>query len=123
MQLDNISVGKNIAKFRRLKDVKAADIAEQIGLKEAAYTKYERGETAITIDFIQKVSEALNIDPIQLITTSPSNFLENIQHSSIAIQENSTFQTANQQHSETMLQLMDSVIKLNERLIALQEKK
>jgi len=124
MALDNVTVGKNIAKFRRLKDIKAFDLAQQLGLKEAAYTKYERGETAITIDFVQKVAEALQLDPIQLITTSPSNIFENIQHSPIAFQGGtSNYNTSDKSQTETMLRLMESVVKLNERLIALQEKR
>ena len=52
MELDNKTVGRNIAKFRMLRDMKASTIAERLDLKEAAYTKYERGETAITLDVL-----------------------------------------------------------------------
>jgi len=55
MEINNLVVGRNIAKYRKIKEVKASDIAKQLGMKEATYTKYERGETAITIDFLQKV--------------------------------------------------------------------
>lgn len=85
MTLDNKTIGYNIAKLRRLKEIKAADIAAQLGLKEASYTKYERGETAITIDFLKKVAEILEVAPINIIRlpiesifrylqTSPSKF-------------------------------------------------
>lgn len=120
--MDSLTIGQNIAKFRKLKDFKAFDVAEQLGMKEATYTKYERGETAITIEFVQKVSEILGVDPIQLITTSPGNILENIQHSSIAIQHHSTFQAYNEQQAQTMLKLMESIIALNERLVSFFEK-
>jgi transcriptional regulator with XRE-family HTH domain len=120
--MDNLTIGQNIAKFRKLKDIKAFDMAERLGLKEATYTKYERGETAITIDFVQKVAEVLEIDPLQILTTSPSNILENIQHSSIAIQHHSTFQTYNEQQAQLMLKLMESIVHLNERLVTVFEK-
>ncbi|MBS1746117.1 MAG: helix-turn-helix transcriptional regulator [Bacteroidetes bacterium] len=42
--MDNLTIGRNIAKFRKLKDIKAFDMAERLGLKEATYTKYERGK-------------------------------------------------------------------------------
>jgi transcriptional regulator with XRE-family HTH domain len=76
MELSNKAIGRNLQKFRMLRDMKAADLAERVGLKEDAYTKYERGETKITVDFVQKVATALNVDPISILATSPDNFVE-----------------------------------------------
>lgn len=120
--MDNVTIGKNIAKFRMLKDIKASDIADRLHMKEATYTKYERGETAITIDFVQKVSEVLEIDPLQIVSTSPSHILEHIQNSHIAIQTNSTFQSYNEQQAQLMLKLMENMLKLNERMLTLMER-
>ena len=122
MHIDNKTVGQNIAKFRRLKEIKAFDIATQIGMKEAAYTKHERGETAISIDFIQKVAEILEINPLAIISASPGNFLHSITNSSIAIQENSTFQTTNEKQTALMLKLLENVSLVNERLLDYMEK-
>ncbi len=123
MHLDNLMVGQNIAKFRKLKDLKAYDVAEQLGMKETTYTKYERGETAITIDFIQKVAEILEVNPLAIISATPGNFLHSITNSSIAIQENSTFQTMNEKQMAIMLKLLENVSGVNERLITLLEKR
>jgi transcriptional regulator with XRE-family HTH domain len=120
--MDNLTIGQNISKFRKLKDLKASDIASQLGMKEAAYTKYERGETAITIDFVQKVATILEIDPLQILATSPSNILQNITNSPIAIQHHSTFSTYNEQQIQLMLKLVESVVLLNERLMKIIEK-
>ncbi|MCD6354078.1 MAG: helix-turn-helix transcriptional regulator [Prolixibacteraceae bacterium] len=113
--LENKKIGRNIALFRKLRDKKALEVSGHLGMSEAAYTKYERGESKITIEFIQKVSEFLHVDPLQIISVSPSNFLENIQNSSIAIQDNSTFQTVNDQQTQLMLKLMEKVIALLEK--------
>jgi transcriptional regulator with XRE-family HTH domain len=121
--LDNKAIGRNISMYRKIRDIKAFDIANRLGMKEAAYTKYERGETQITIEFVQKVAEVLNIDPLQILTVSPNTILENISNSSIAIQDHSTFQTSNEQQAQMMLKLMESVTVLNERLVTLLEKK
>ncbi|MES3017438.1 MAG: helix-turn-helix transcriptional regulator [Bacteroidota bacterium] len=123
MHLDTLTIGQNIAKFRKLKDIKASDMSERIGMKEGTYTKYERGETAITVDFLQKVAEVLDISPITLLSVSPSNILENIHNSSIAIQDHSTFQTSNEKQTQLMLKLMETVAVLNERIIKILEKK
>jgi transcriptional regulator with XRE-family HTH domain len=123
MQLENLVIGRNIAKYRKMKDLKALDVASQLGMKEAAYTKYERGETAITIDFVQKVATVLEANPLHLLSASPGNFLESITNSQIAIQENSTFHTTNDEQTKMMLKLMESVVTMNERILNLLEKK
>lgn len=122
MELDNYTIGQNIARYRKLKEIKASDLASRIGLKEAAYTKYERGENNITIDFVKKVADALEVNPIALMTISPTNLIENVSNSFISLEQNSTFQTADQQQTETMLRLMDNLTNLNERLLSLLEK-
>ena len=123
MDLENVVVGHNIAKYRKLKEIKAHDIAEQLGMKEATYTKYERGETAITIDFIQKVAAILEANPLHLITASPNNFLESINHSSFTFNGDSTYQTTNEQQTAIMLKLMENIIAVNERMVVLLERK
>ncbi len=123
MRIDNKTVGQNISKFRRLKEIKAFDIAHQLGMKEAAYTKHERGETAISIDFIQKVAEILEINPLAIISATQGNFLQSITNSQIAIQENSTFQTSNEKQTALMLKLLENVTIVNERLLSFLEKK
>ena len=125
MQLENLVIGQNIAKFRKLKDLKASDVANQLGIKEATYTKYERGETAITIDFLQRVAELLNIDPMHLLAANPTNFLESITNSSFSIQNygNNICHNFNEQQNTTMLKLMESMMALNEKLSLLLEKR
>jgi transcriptional regulator with XRE-family HTH domain len=120
--LENKSIGRNLALFRKLRDKKALEVAEHVGLSEAAYTKYERGESKITIEIIQKVAEFLKVDPLQIVSTSPNNFLENIQNSSIAIQDNSTFQTYNEQQMQSMLKLMENMMSISSKLIELLDK-
>jgi len=55
--LENKTIGRNLYKFRKVNEKKASEVSDYIGITEAAYTKYERGETQITIDVIQKVAE------------------------------------------------------------------
>ena len=121
--MDNATVGRNISKFRMLKDMKAAEMAEKLGMAESTYTKYERGETAITIDFVQKVAEILEVDPLMVLATSPNHIIQNLQHSPVAIQHHSTFQTSNEQQTQLMFKLIDSIVKLNDRLIGYFENK
>lgn len=123
MNIDSKTVGKNIARLRKLKDIKAADLALQLGLKEATYTKYERGETAITLEFVQKVVAVLKIDPIQLLTSNVSNIFDNFQHSPISINGPTTYHAADTIQNERFNKLLESVVEMNKTLAALLEKK
>ena len=117
MELENKVIGQNIARFRKLKDIKAADMASRIGLGEAAYTKYERGETSITLDFVQKVSNELGIDPITLISTTPANIFENFTNSPVSINGNSTVYLMDEKQLDQITKLTESVIALNRKVL------
>lgn len=119
MELDNKIVGRNLAKFRKLKDIKAADLAERIGMKESAYTKYERGESAITVDLVQKVATALDINPISILAAAPDNFIESITSPSSqgtgignTIQVEGDITNVDKVQSEAMIKLMEKLIML-----------
>jgi transcriptional regulator with XRE-family HTH domain len=87
--LENKTIGRNFFMFRKIRDCKAMEVAEFLGIKEATYTKYERGESKITVDLIQKVSEFLNVDPLQLISVQPGHLIEHLTNSPISINYNS----------------------------------
>lgn len=94
-------------------------MAEQLGLKESSYTCYERGETAITIDFLRKSSEILKVDPFTLLTVPPGSFLETGNHSPGAIVGNNNYQAMSDEQNKLMLRLIENVAALTERLLFL----
>jgi transcriptional regulator with XRE-family HTH domain len=108
------------AMYRKIRGIKASDISERLGMKEATYTKYERGETAITVDMIQQVAEILKVDPIMILSVSPSNFIENCSHFAMNDYHN---HHANEQQTKVMLKLMENVVALNEKIISILDKK
>jgi transcriptional regulator with XRE-family HTH domain len=139
MELTNKQVGRNLQKFRMMRDMKASEIAEKIGMKEAAYSKYERGETKMTIDLVQKVATALKVDPIAILSAAPDNFIETISNSNnsnspgIGIgNENDIenkfdiagdYNTIDKQQQEHILELIKNQNELTKMLIELLGKK
>ena len=121
-KLENTTIGRNLYRARKIRDKKALEVAKFVGLTESAYTKYERGESKITIELIQKVAEFLKFDPLQLLTVSPGNFIENVSNA-VVLSNFQTFQTVNEKQNEMMLKLMENVMLMNERLIKLLEDK
>ncbi|WP_345229762.1 helix-turn-helix transcriptional regulator [Olivibacter ginsenosidimutans] len=59
-------MGRNFAKHRKFREKMLLKVAEHLGMTEANYSKYERGENKITVEIIQGVAEFLNVDPLQL---------------------------------------------------------
>ncbi|WP_134091407.1 helix-turn-helix domain-containing protein [Olivibacter sp. XZL3] len=122
--LENKTIGRNLARFRKFREKKALEVADYLGLSEAAYTKYERGESKITIELIQRVSEFLQVDPLQLVASNSGHVVENSNspNSPIAIQENSSFQTTNEEQTKLITKLVENVIAMNERIMKLLDK-
>ncbi|MDM8175973.1 helix-turn-helix transcriptional regulator [Olivibacter sp. 47] len=123
LELDNKKIGQKIYIQRKIADMKAFDVAERLGIGEAAYTKYERGETKITIEFIKKISDIFSIDPLQLLASTPNSFFNDIKNSTILNTSTfHTFQGANEKQNEAILNLIDSVVEMNKRFMDYLEK-
>lgn len=124
LDLDNKTIGRKIYIHRKIAGIKANDAADRLGIGEAAYTKYERGETNITVEFIQKVAAIFKIDPLQLLSSTTGGFFENISNSTILNTSTfHTFQTVNEQQNQAILKLIDNVVEMNKRVMELLEKK
>lgn len=119
--LENKRVGRNMCIARKVKDVKAADVATHLGLSESAYTKYERGESQITVEIIQKVAEFHKLDPLQLLMSQPGHVVENVHNSPFAI--HGSVATTDEKQTALVLKLIETQVAMNEKIMALLEKK
>jgi transcriptional regulator with XRE-family HTH domain len=123
--LENKTIGHNMALYRKIKGMKAFEVAEGLGLKEASYTRYERGEAAITVDIIQKVAEIIKVDPMMLLSVSPSSFVENGFNSPNSVNGchgSQIYQNYNEKQMEITLKLMENVMTISQKLIDLMNK-
>ncbi|SFT42049.1 Helix-turn-helix [Algoriphagus locisalis] len=102
--------------YRKLTDTKAMEVAEFLGIKEATYTKYERGESKITVDMVQKVSEFFNVDPLQLISTHPGHIIDNHTNSPFSISGNVRANYADKNQTEVMMKMMETMMQMNEAI-------
>lgn len=120
--LENKTIGRNLARHRKFREKKALEVAEYLGMTEANYTKYERGENKITIEIIQKVSEYLNVDPLQLVASNSGHVVENntLTNSPLAIEGSIT--TTNEEQTKLITRLVENVIAMNEKIMKLLDK-
>ena len=56
-----------IKQIRELKNVSQEFVANKLGLSIRAYSKIETGETQLTINRLNEISEALGVDPIEVL--------------------------------------------------------
>ena len=117
--MDNRTVDQNIAKLRKLKEIKAYEMAKRLNMKESTYTRYERGETAITIEFINKVAVVLGIEALKILAASSKTIFETVSHSS---QTDSLISSNIKQQGE-MASIIEGIVALNQKLILILEKK
>ena len=124
--LDNKAVGRNFQVWRKMADIKAHDIAAQLGMSEAAYTKFERGEANITIELVKKVAVILKVNPLFLLTVTPTNIIESGNHSPGAIlgmvYGSYNYQGINEQQSQMIMKLMESVTALSNKVLEVLDK-
>lgn len=123
--LENKTIGRNISLYRKIREMKALEVADLLGMKEATYTRYERGEAAITIDFIQQVSQILKIDPIVLLAVPPGSIVDsgnNSPNAIVALNANNC-QTTNPEQNQMMLKLIESTLELNKRMMDMLDQK
>jgi transcriptional regulator with XRE-family HTH domain len=119
--LENKIVGRNMYIHRKVRDKKASEVADFIGISESAYTKYERGESKITIDIVQKVAEFHKTDPLQLLMSQPGHIVENVHNSPFAI--HGSVNTTDEKQTALIARLIETQIAMNEKIMALLEKK
>jgi transcriptional regulator with XRE-family HTH domain len=119
--LENSAIGHNIAMYRRIRGMKALEMAQRLGLKEAAYTRYERGEVAITIGMVQQVADLLKMDPIHLLVTPAGSMIDqkNNFSNATAIDKTNNSPTINEQQLQLTLKLIENVTNLCERQMEL----
>lgn len=123
--LENKTIGRNISLYRKIREMKALEVADLLGMKEATYTRYERGEASITIDFIQQVSQILKIDPIMLLSVPPGSIVDSGNNSPNAIValNTSNCQTTSPEQNQMMLKLIENTIELNKKMMELLDNK
>jgi transcriptional regulator with XRE-family HTH domain len=126
--IENKKTGRNLALYRKMRDKKALEVAEYLGMSEAAYTKYERGESKITVEIVQKVSEFLKVNPISVLTSQPESFIESfntpvVTNSSVLNPFDECFQDIDAKQNKMIIKLMENVVKLSERTIEMIEER
>lgn len=121
--LENKIVGRNMYITRKIKDKKASEVADYLGISESAYTKYERGESKITIDIVQKVAELHKIDPFSLLSGPSGHIIEIGNNAYGAVGFNNYNNSIDEKQTALLTKLIEMQIAMTEKVMALLERK
>ena len=75
-----------IKKIRELKNYSQEYVADKLGLSTRAYSKIETGETQLTINRLNELSEIFEVDPIEVLGFDDKQIFNNCeQHGNIGV--------------------------------------
>lgn len=72
MDLRTMHIGQKIRKLRELKNLTQTHVAEKLGVSQSAYSKMELGESEVTYNRLEKISEILEMKPEEVISFNES---------------------------------------------------
>ena len=99
-----------IKQLRELKNFTQEYMAQQLGLSTRAYSKIESGETQLTINRLNDISEILGIDPIEVLGFDERQVFNNCkQEGNIGINHINIPEKLIQQYEKTIQILEDEV--------------
>lgn len=105
-------VGQCISKLQKHRNIKAAEVAKYLKITEQAYTKYERGQTAISLTLLGKVGQFFNVNPLHFLQYSPENVVEKIYNSTVPINNNAIHNN----HEELIVILKQQIAEKDKQL-------
>jgi transcriptional regulator with XRE-family HTH domain len=86
-----VSIENKIKKIRELKNFTQEAMADQLGISTRAYSKIESGETKLTIDRLNKISEIFKMPAIEVLGFSDKQVFNHCkQEGNIGINHNYT---------------------------------
>ncbi|MGE0496182.1 MAG: helix-turn-helix domain-containing protein [Vulcanimicrobiota bacterium] len=66
--LTEMSLGENICRFRRLKNLRQSDLATTLGVHPSHVTRWERDQVRPSQKYLEQISEALSVTIPQLLS-------------------------------------------------------
>jgi transcriptional regulator with XRE-family HTH domain len=99
-----------IKQIRELKNITQEYVAQKLGLSTRAYSKIESGETQLTINRLNEISEVLEIQPLEILGFDDKQVFNNCkQDGYIGINHINIPDKLIQQYEETIQSLKEQI--------------
>lgn len=106
MSETKILLGKRIRSLRRIKDLSQEELAEKANMSGKYVGEIERGQANITIDILEKISTALNVEISELF-----DHQHEIDRQELIPKINSLLEDADDQNLQTIFRIIKSILK------------
>jgi len=117
MENFSVQVLDKIRKMRDLKGIKQEDMALFLGISQQAYSKLETGESELSLQKLEKITEKLEISLQTLLDFSPHNIFQNNQLKNKNPTQNIYQSPAFSPHEKTLYEkVIENLEKENARL-------
>jgi len=81
-------IAENLKKYRKIHNLSQQNIANLLGVHINVYARYERNETQITIETIEKMATLINVDPSWLFSPHSLQEIEDLKHTIFRLPHN-----------------------------------
>jgi len=106
MSETKILLGKRIRMLRRINDLSQEQLAEKAKMSGKYVGEIERGQANITIEILEKISTALDVELSDLF-----DFEHEISRQELIPQINSLLQGADDQNLQTIFRIIKSILR------------
>lgn len=92
----SVLVGSKIRKLRNQKEYSQEYMAQKLNISPATLSKWERGETNLTINQLEKVAEVLEVEVVELMDSSVgqiNNFKDSHQNTVVNREAHVTYES------------------------------
>lgn len=128
-----MSIGKNIKKIRRFKEITQEELSEKLAMSVQAYSKLENGETRLDTDRLEQIAQILGVSAQEILDLEHKNLifgqlnnLDNSQNNTINLNSENQklinlFEKTIQEKGEEILFLREQIKAQNEQIRILNE--
>ncbi|MGD1318175.1 helix-turn-helix domain-containing protein [Chryseobacterium sp. 2R14A] len=110
---------EKIKEYRKKKGFSHENMADELNISQAAYSKIEKNETKLTVDRLYQIAEILEAPVYELLDTTPNNIYnqQNFYDASVGYQDIQNLYQENKDKTEKIETLYEERLKDKDKMI------
>lgn len=105
---------ENLKKCRLSKNISQEELAGKIGIHPVQFSRYERGQSAPSIDVVQKIAEALDVSIDELVNGTSENNADKVISDRELLSMFKKVQLLNDKQKDTVIEFLSAYVLKNE---------